>query len=68
MYKVIVTDYSTGRMGFVSSVILNTKGALFQLEDDKNKAMSFEDYNICHDFKDFLEARFDIKVEIVVRD
>ena len=68
MYKVIVTDYSTGRMGFVSSVILNTKGALFQLEDDKNKAMTFEDYNTCHDFKDFLEGRFDIKVEIVVRD
>lgn len=68
MYKVIVTDYASGRMGFVSSVILNTKGALFQLEDDKNKAMSFDDYNLCHDFKDFLEGRFDIKVEIVVRD
>lgn len=68
MYKVIVTDYSSGRMGFVSSVILNTKGALFQLEDDSHKAITFEDYTNCHNFKDFIESCFDVKVEIVIRE
>lgn len=68
MYRMIVTDYATGKMGFISSVIINTKGALFQLEDDSHKGIEFESYNTCHDFKDFLEDCFDVKVEIVIRE
>lgn len=54
------------KFGMVSSVILNTKGGAFQLEEDKEKAIRFGDYNTAYAFKEFIEEAFDLKAEILM--